>query len=493
MGQEGTDSSNLKEGRALMLENGSWAFMPDDLFLDSKTPGNGLKGNFTEPTDMGFCEADAILDTSDDRNNSGLYDFPVAGISPTNCGLNLFGNDQGNEECSYLSYDGWSDMSYIDDGLFRSCDSRPETVTNDNEMPWFSSSSHVTDGLGGASESSFKSFGTEATDLKSISQHHEPSVYHVPRSGNPDSDEKNILSYYSTVGHSSYVNSLGVNAESILKPYSEEQAMEVSGVIDDNVFPVIETNCGSSEMHGQLRRKHMKNQRPTEAQTEAQSFEYSNGSSLVVSGTSQKFANPMKWSSELSPNAKPCTSGKTGDKLYWEHCGQAISSSRSQHEAMVSHPTILEHPHQIENVVDGRCEIGNVCKELPDVDAESSGALEGSGLSSAASGKMSVEESSFQQLQHVMEQLDFRTKLRLRDGLYRLAYSADQRNKMGQSCRGGEREKHGFMDVETDTNLIDRSIAHLLFHKPVGEEPLGAQASLSFAYDHRQNSNFTFQ
>jgi hypothetical protein len=31
----------------------------------------------------------------------------------------------------------------------------------------------------------------------------------------------------------------------------------------------------------------------------------------------------------------------------------------------------------------------------------------------------------------------------------------------------GEADKYaGFMDIETDTNPIDRSIAHLLFHRP---------------------------
>ncbi|KAJ4887672.1 dentin sialophosphoprotein-related [Raphanus sativus] len=92
---------------------------------------------------------------------------------------------------------------------------------------------------------------------------------------------------------------------------------------------------------------------------------------------------------------------------------------------------------------------------------------------------ISLEATSFGQLQQVVEQLDVRTKFCIRDSLYRLAKSAEQRHncmnpnggntqvKGAGSHQTGETDKHvGFMDIETDTNPIDRSIAHLLFHRP---------------------------
>lgn len=109
---------------------------------------------------------------------------------------------------------------------------------------------------------------------------------------------------------------------------------------------------------------------------------------------------------------------------------------------------------------------------------------QGSGFSvardtSVSSGldNMSIEATSFHQLQLVMEQLDSRTKLCIRDSLYRLARSAEQRHQYvelngGPSCDKGSMLAEGttkfpdFMDLETDTNPIDRSIAHLLFHRP---------------------------
>ncbi|KAJ0242151.1 Protein LNK1 [Hirschfeldia incana] len=94
---------------------------------------------------------------------------------------------------------------------------------------------------------------------------------------------------------------------------------------------------------------------------------------------------------------------------------------------------------------------------------------------------ISLEATSFRQLQQVIEQLDVRTKLCIRDSLYRLAKSAEQRHIFmdpnggnrevkkgtGSHHETGETDKYvGFLDIETDTNPIDRSIAHLLFHRP---------------------------
>ncbi|WJX22021.1 hypothetical protein P8452_11373 [Trifolium repens] len=91
-----------------------------------------------------------------------------------------------------------------------------------------------------------------------------------------------------------------------------------------------------------------------------------------------------------------------------------------------------------------------------------------------------LEANSFCNLQQVLEQLDIKTKLCIRDSLYRLAKSAEQRdnNSNSNGCIGDGTEAckdtmahdasrcTGLMDIETNTNPIDRSIAHLLFHRP---------------------------
>ncbi|KAM0952885.1 putative LNK family protein [Dioscorea sansibarensis] len=107
----------------------------------------------------------------------------------------------------------------------------------------------------------------------------------------------------------------------------------------------------------------------------------------------------------------------------------------------------------------------------------------------------SLKETSFWQLHHVMDQLDIRTTLSLRDGLFRLAKSAEQRrgftcantqiraNNCTGSCGTESLQNYaGYMDTETNTNPIDRAIAHLLFDGPSDgvSRPASDAASIKF-------------
>ncbi|XP_076960475.1 protein LNK1-like isoform X4 [Bidens hawaiensis] len=109
----------------------------------------------------------------------------------------------------------------------------------------------------------------------------------------------------------------------------------------------------------------------------------------------------------------------------------------------------------------------------------SSDVPDGSSLSTDLD-EISLEATTFRQLQQVLLQLDLRTKLCIRDSLYRLARSAEQRhdfvgiNESTANCgdtggpvmTDGTSKCTGIMDMETDTNPIDRTVAHLLFHRP---------------------------
>ncbi|CAL4939714.1 unnamed protein product [Urochloa decumbens] len=122
--------------------------------------------------------------------------------------------------------------------------------------------------------------------------------------------------------------------------------------------------------------------------------------------------------------------------------------------------------------------LGKRTLEDPQVTMGTSMAVDGSFVSSMSSDN-SVEESSFRQLQDAVSQLDVQTKLCIRDGLYRLARSAQNRqvfpntmNSNGDSqdvkdMQNAETSRK-FADprsIETQTNPIDRSIALLLFHQ----------------------------
>ncbi|MFY2203232.1 hypothetical protein ACM91E_27925 [Escherichia coli] len=98
---------------------------------------------------------------------------------------------------------------------------------------------------------------------------------------------------------------------------------------------------------------------------------------------------------------------------------------------------------------------------------------------------------SLRHLQDVMDQLDLRIKLCIRDGLYRLAKNARQRHGANGAIPGckaaiqgmgmdASKRCPGFMDVETGTNPIDRSIAHLLFYRASEQSLIPANDALSF-------------
>ncbi|KAG9443689.1 hypothetical protein H6P81_015029 [Aristolochia fimbriata] len=94
----------------------------------------------------------------------------------------------------------------------------------------------------------------------------------------------------------------------------------------------------------------------------------------------------------------------------------------------------------------------------------------------------SLAESIFDQLQDAIGKLDKRTRLCIRDSLFRLARSAMLRHSVSDTSSSNktsvdkrdvtsnESDNHGrstrVPDAETDTNPIDRTVAHLLFHRP---------------------------
>ncbi|CAJ1978116.1 unnamed protein product [Sphenostylis stenocarpa] len=95
-----------------------------------------------------------------------------------------------------------------------------------------------------------------------------------------------------------------------------------------------------------------------------------------------------------------------------------------------------------------------------------------------------VEDTILYMLQDVISKLDVKIRLCIRDSLFRLAQSAMQRNYASDtsSTNNSSREETVVVareesssqnryariaDVETKTNPIDRTVAHLLFHRPL--------------------------
>lgn len=94
----------------------------------------------------------------------------------------------------------------------------------------------------------------------------------------------------------------------------------------------------------------------------------------------------------------------------------------------------------------------------------------------------SAEGSILHRLQETIDKLDIQIRLCIRDSLYRLAQSAKQRQYSSDTSssnlsgkddvlsknEGNNSERFTRMpDAETETNPIDRTVAHLLFHRPL--------------------------
>lgn len=95
---------------------------------------------------------------------------------------------------------------------------------------------------------------------------------------------------------------------------------------------------------------------------------------------------------------------------------------------------------------------------------------------------VSIKTANFQQLQMIMDRLGVRTKLCIRDSLYRLAKSAEQSHcygsennvsRAGSPVRGFQGPKDSkrtpeYLGLSISTNEIERAVAYLLFHKSLG-------------------------
>ncbi|KAM3349274.1 hypothetical protein ACQJBY_022386 [Aegilops geniculata] len=93
-----------------------------------------------------------------------------------------------------------------------------------------------------------------------------------------------------------------------------------------------------------------------------------------------------------------------------------------------------------------------------------------------------LEEKIYYELKDALGKLDARTRLCIRDSLLRLAHSSSQRqiagdrtssnktkrdeDEVSENDASNRRKRSLVKEAETDTNPVDRIVAHLLFHRP---------------------------
>ncbi|KAG2301076.1 hypothetical protein Bca4012_059196 [Brassica carinata] len=454
-----------------------------DVQEDTKMSDHGINGgNVKNMVVESFSSADPILCDSSTATNDGLYNiYTLNNIPDAENNLSFMNNrDKGSND---LFYD-WGDMGNFEDvdNMLRNCDSTFGLGSTDNEddLCWFSSeAAMMTDDI-----KSDTMLGIERTPMLQVEDFLNNSE---SNSNHAVEDEYR----YTDFGGSAQGNS----SENVYDPSLQDKDILM---LDE------EANL-------------QKKQTDHLHHPDGKSDGYSENSFIFQhSGTSRERVDTNQYypSSTFQQPGVPYTQfncEQPSDQISACESNPGIKAENQPNPSSASNESYTSS-NQAQSVdslkgptVDERCRKGfekrvnlQPGKDLPPSFAapnlkiglenehrkaaaklETSNMQETSCVSSVVD-DISLEATSFRQLQQVVEQLDVRTKLCIRDSLYRLAKSAEQRHNCmnpnggnrqvkgaGSHLETGETDKYvGFVDIETDTNPIDRSIAHLLFHRP---------------------------
>lgn len=463
--------------------------MPNLAPDDSRMPNNCFKSSY---------------DTSVAGDNNS-YSYPLTHISQQG-DLCFVDNNCEDKESGDLLYYGWPDIGNFEDvdKMLRGCDSSfgLGVTDNDGELGWFTSDR--IEGTEEALKMDFKFPCPEPSGLKNIL----PDHYDSPQSNNHRSSciseskdelnfkdqinlQKNPLkhqneterkkgqvgnddgSFYQTsdLSNNSRLSSNNKSDQVLTSVGNRQQYRNIEldyvGHMQSNTCylpPDFHQNAAVSTLSG-IKSEHKGIKGPSPMRS---SYASNHGHSMESSGDPSFEGTATEIDegkhSRNSQGFQPLFIGSPRQMgmMFQSSKGVLVSAEKQAHLPPKEHKSQSD----IERIRKG-AEIGSL-----DV-------LESSSISSELD-EISLEATSFRQLQQVMEQLDLRTKLCIRDSLYRLARSAEQRHNnpslsssaayISDVCGPLMAERTnkctGLMDMETDTNPIDRSVAHLLFHRP---------------------------
>ncbi|XBH84753.1 hypothetical protein VPH35_072851 [Triticum aestivum] len=375
---------------------------------------------------------------------------------------------------SDLNY-GDNDLNFIDwpsidnfedvDTLFRGCDSTygEQQLENTDELSWIPSSDAIYSSdvaLQAGFDTSYSDYGM-LDDLSAFPCAQDKSLPTADEQFNdnyPFNEQKNVNVYGEQASKLIIVSSTfglsGCHASLFLLIFLYVPQSYHGGAMELLSTDQICNGDGNIDMIGERYSSENALQ-----QLEGRKFSVSSGSQL---SSSQNLLKQKHHSDKTSPIQKQVANLQPGQLINDEgQLGQQTLTRRA------SYPC--------ENYEVEKKGFGKQSKDT----LGTSVVVDGSFVSSLSSDN-SVEESSFQQLQDAVSQLDVKTKLCIRDGLYRLARSAQNRPVFPNAMNRHEgsrdvkdtqsMETSGkFVDhrsIETQTNPIDRSIALLLFHQP---------------------------
>ncbi|CAI9764490.1 unnamed protein product [Fraxinus pennsylvanica] len=417
------DKDSLSQTRSSLFltssDSHSIRDVPGLISDNTKTSGHDFENKNTDSVGSEVCASDPIHDEKSTSDHSHSYSYPLGDTPQTDNDLNFF--------------DNFEDV----DRMFRSCDSTFGLGASiEDEFGWFSSSN----ALGGSRDvpkSDFMFSCPESNTMENMSESHDLSKLIV----NCTSNDSALAT--SPVGSNESSWPLG----------RDEFASHLSIVNGTSSPDCKEEFKPKDQIHEYKMQSKLQN--PSERKRKVQ---YLGNGSYISNLPSEVIQFPY---GDGSNQAFPCVD------IRHQQQGSTCDSVSQEKQVHLSGDKLDDH-----------CDVEGV-RMLTPAELCSSNIQECPSMSLNLD-DISPEAVSFRQLQHVTEQLDLRTKLCIRDGLYRLARSAEQRQHYENlnSSSGDERDAGGtfmaegsnkcagFMNVETDTNSVDRSIAHLLFMCP---------------------------
>ncbi|XP_010916886.1 protein LNK1 isoform X2 [Elaeis guineensis] len=524
------------------------------LSQDAEVSDSCIKGCNVNTDSSIFCTGNSILGTRGSADGSNDCHFPLDNVSPAVKNTCLLENGHKDRENDLAYYD-WPDIGNFEDvdKMFRNCDfTFGQGCTDDaNELSWFPSSSHSIYGSEITFDSGLQSSCSDLNVLNNSLEHQSANTNFLPKTDSPSA----VINKSSTVAYQFDGDCLDASAENEdefaskelydkraeMKSSALNQTCSGSEDLDmitdigsqylseekiiqqfaDRKLPSSAISaaeaCPSEHMlepkhilgsasssymdtsnpHSNLEYNFSTHQVPSTLRTLSNAFEndidLSSSNRVLdhVTTDSYQYMKRLPKESSLPPTMKSeekmekhkqqLHDSVTVDHRHWQ------TSCTSKTMAMKNH-----HKSQHKTGCSSEQEERNI--GLSAIDKDSSIMQDNSFMTTVSSDDVSLEATSFQQLQDVIDQLDVRTKLCIRDSLYRLARSAGQRHIFSNTsnCSRENIDSRGtqstetskrcakLANAETETNPIDRSMAHLLFHKP-SDPPTGpADDALSF-------------
>ncbi|XP_047968033.1 protein LNK1-like isoform X2 [Salvia hispanica] len=556
-GDHRMEKSEISPLNNTMLENNSWSpsgpFISgsdnelhkeaSSLACDSTAPlPHGLKSNNSDLNSSELLKHDVILNENPSLVDDSPFSFPIGDVNHTGNDHSFFEHAQ-NKDSSDLLYGGWSEIENFDDidRIFRSDSTLGLGVCKEDELSWLSSAVYIGgpgDALKSDAEFPFPDPNTPIR-YKDCSWNTENSDSYTSFLTGPDTEDNkdgfvppeqgkgpdaNTQAGISTSSHSRAGNhavtsehkkQIKLQSQSegkvhylenglpqisdlqkeIMKPYSGLTSDEA--LIHMHQQSHTPASDSGSCLENPISSIHIKDSHvsdPSSVNLE-QSMVKSETSDLasISSRESHLASGQLQYMDGFpGPPFKEPALVECGRREKLENCrGNLPVELASLRNGSVAMQATISDPGLV-GKYENHCDLQGASSVTATEMGSSN--MQESSTNVPDLDDISLEAASFRQLQLVIKQMDLRTKLCIKDSLYRLAQSAEQRrrNPNLNDSFGDERDACGaseaegtnrctsYMDIETDTNPIDRSVAHLLFHRPADSSTTPARSSFSF-------------